>query len=375
VPCVLFLAAALVCGAGARSRLLALPPAARGAAFLLTAGVLSVGAAVAVGLARGADAANAFRYLLPALGPLALGSALVLVAATGAALRPTRVGLGAARWARLGLGVACVGWVLRARGRPSAVWSLDDAAKVTPALLARAPTEHWLRDHLRTRSRTLLGALALFHGHGSPDLVDAQQDLVLLKASNEKSAPPGPWFAEIDLGASRALLGAVRPFVDRNRMQACYAPLEGPAEDGGCVPAGLERSAEEGEPISAEEQAYPESRQARHAFPPEVLRRFGGVHERFVARVAPRLGTARVIVLLAEDLSWTIEAVSGVAYAGDLPARRVTLEGREGEGTLVLGRRTPKGVMPRDRYFPPATMEVDAKDALLADAIEAGWLE
>jgi hypothetical protein len=367
VPGIVVLAVAFACGMAARSRLSALSGAARCSTFLFTAGLLSIGAAVA--LRPYAGAANAARYLAPALALLAIAGALVFVATTGALARVARLGNGGAWWLRLGLCAAAVVAVLPLSERPSPKWSLNDAATVAPAILARAPASA-LGERLQTRSPTIPGAMALFRSDDTQRPHDLGQDLILLKQSKQQAAPPGPWVTEIDLGASRALVGAIDPFLDRTRMQACYEPLDGASEAGGCVTTHTREEA-----VSPEEQAYPASRAAREAFPPDVLRRFEGVHERFVARIAPRQGPPHVLAILSEDRSWTIEAVSGVAYAGELPARRVTLESREGEGSIVLGRRTAKGATPPDRYWAPATVEMDVKDATLADAVLAGAFE
>jgi hypothetical protein len=371
VPAAFVLVAALACGLAGRSRLLTVRPVVRSVPFLFTAGVLSTGAAIAVPPFAGAE--HAARYLAPALAPLAVCGAWVFVRGTAALARLVRLGEAAVPSLRLALGVGTALAVLPLRARASAKWSLSDAALVAPSVVSRAGNPRALGDRLQVRSRTLLGAMALFRA-APLEKGDAKEDLVLLKQSRERPLPPGPWIAEVDLGASRALVGAFVPFVDRTRMQACYGSLNGAAEGDGCVAAHDEQEIGESD-IAPEELAYPEARRAREAFPPETLRRFDGVHERFVARLAPRPGPPRVLVILAEDPSWTIESVSGVAYAGELPARRVTIEGREGEGAIVLGRRTANEATPEDRYAAPATVEMDAKDAALADAIEAGAFE
>ena len=175
----------------------------------------------------------------------------------------------------------------------------------------------------------------------------------------------------MDLGRSVALVGAVRPFLNRTRMRACYAPLEDEAQ-GGCVETGLDAAS--GGRETVEERAYPVLAAARETFPPGVLQGFGGVHESFAVRLAPSAGPAHRIELCAEGGGWSIEAVTGVGYRGALPAVRVTVEGLAAEGTLVIGRRTPAGKAEPDRYWPPPVVEIEETFVALGAAIEDGWL-
>jgi hypothetical protein len=337
------------------------------------AAVVSVGPTMV--LKRYTGIAGAPRYVVPALPALALSGGAALVLTARALVRVLRVPPAHERALRLVLGAGCVALILQARGAPSSAWSLKDVQAVAPALYARAPTHRSLRTRLATRSRSVLAALAVFQPRAPVAPERPSDDLVLFRQDKQRPVPPVPWVAEVDLGDSRALIAAVRPFLDRAQIQACYAPLAGPAEAGACVDAGFAEAGGADGPETAQEQGYPISTPAREAFPPEVLASLAGVHETFVATIAPRDGPSRRIIILAEDPRWQIEAVNGVACSGSLPARQVTIDGRAGWGTLVLGRRTPRGATPPDRYWPPATVEIDEADGALIEAIERGEIE
>jgi hypothetical protein len=368
----------LAAGAGvlARRRLGAATPGARAAIFLATAAVLPAGATVV--LAPVAGGAGPWRYLAPALPATALIVALAPVSAARAIARAA--GLGAAGEARAGiaLGAAALAGAYRvlSAGGDGPGWSMRDAQAAAAPLYARLATYPDVRARVATRTRSLLAAMALFEPPRPALRADlAPGDaLVLFKAPKAAGVPPGPWVATVDLGRSVALVGAVRPFLDRTRIRACYAPLEGAGDEGGCVDTGIGGDAPDGARETADERAYPMMRAAREAFPPALLQRFAGVHERFAVRLAPAAGPAHRIELLAEQGGWTIEEVTGAAHRGALPAAHVTVEGAAAEGTLVLGRTTPAGRDEPDRYWPPPTAEIVETDAAIADAIEAGVL-
>jgi hypothetical protein len=373
IPLGAMLVIAVVAGILARPRLRAAAPTARAAVFLVTAAVLAVGATVVLRSVLGAGGAT--RYLAPALPALALLSALVVVSGARALARALRVDE-----ARIGLALGAAALVASFRvlsagaGAGGADWSMIDAQALAAPLYGRLGSYPALRARLETRSGSLVTAMSLFEPRPAPPATgDGGDDLILFKAPKDRPPPPGPWIATLDLGRSVALVGAVRPFLDRTRIRACYVPLEAGGEEGGCVDTGL--GAEAGaDRETAEERAYPVLAAAREAFPPGRLQRFGGVHESFAVRLAPAAGPAHRVELLAEQGGWTIEVVSGAPYRGALPARHVTVEGVAAEATLVIGRIMLAGKAEPDRYWPPPVAEIAETDVALAEAIEEGWL-
>ena len=235
MPVAALVAVAVAAGALARSRLGASPPAARAAVFLATAAVLAVGATVV--LVPVAGAAGPARYLAPGLPAFALlvaaGPAL---AARGVArafrVREAWVGLA---FAACIVGIACFE---RSRGGDETGWSMTDAQAVAAPLYARLGSYPALRARLETRSRSLLTAMALFEPPTPRTTAETGEELILFRAPKDRPPPPGPWIATVDLGRSVALIGAVRPFLDRARLRACYAPLDDDHR-GGCVATGL----------------------------------------------------------------------------------------------------------------------------------------
>jgi hypothetical protein len=362
IPLAGTLVLATVTGFVARARFRKLAPWSRAIVLVLAATVYTAGARGVLWFAVGGPASH--RYLAPAAPGLAVLAALLMAMTARMAAKVVRA---RGEWLQAGIGVVAIAGAraaLPAATVRGAGWTLAEAERAAAKVYEKAPSYRAVATRLRTRTPALTAAMAIFEPSGPRPGSEEGDDLVLLGLRGDARGV-------IDLGSRAAVLASVPPFLDRTRMSFCFTPREGASEEAGCVDAGLARHA----PTTAEERAYPSLAAVRDAFPTDLLERMGAVQQTVTIAVRAVNGPAHRVELFDDGSGLAIERVTGVAYRGTLPGRRVVIEGKEGAGEIVIGGEVSRERKRIGPWWPPPIVEVGEDDAALVKALDEGRVE
>jgi hypothetical protein len=360
-PGIAVIAVAAASGALARRRLAALSPEGRAFACVATGAAYTTGAALVIFV--GFASASGRRYLMPAAPGLALAAAWAAGALGRLAAPAARV---PAPYARIAFAAAFV-LAPRLGRRPDAIsigWTLDEVETVAERVYQRLPTYPAVLAHVRARTPELLPSLAVFAPPRPADIPVPGDDLIVLSAPRDREPPAAPHLAILHLGSRVVVIARVTPFLDHHHLTFCFAPRAAP-QDRGCVTAG-----DPGDPATPEERAYPALAAVRDAFPDERLRRLGPLRQTIRIPVHAAPGPAHRVAVARPASGYVIDAVTGVAARGPLPARSVILEGGEAEGELILAREDADASPRPDRAWPPDLFEIPEGDIALARLVD-----
>lgn len=365
LPLLALLLLAVVTAGLARGRLLALPPRARAAVFVGAAAAYTAGAtAVLFGVL---GPAAGVRYLVPAVPGLALAAATLiahLARALAARLRArpaTEVALVAA------LTLLVVAAVRVAAAPNDSGWTFADVEAIAPDVYRRAPSYRDVLAQARARTSAAIPALGLLEPRGAPPGGEGREEILLFLLPRASAPRAGGRLSVVRRGGHAVVAASVDPFLDAGRALFCFAPRAGASAEMGCAAGGVPRAP--AGPETPEERAYPVLQAVRDAFPTEVLRRFGGLRQSITIPIRTSPGAAHRVLLYDEGSGYRIEKVTGVPARGELPGRRVVLEGVRGEGELTLARED-SGQERADRYWMPALVEVPEDDPELLRVAE-----
>ncbi|APR79678.1 Hypothetical protein A7982_05025 [Minicystis rosea] len=361
LPLAAMVVLAAVCAAIARPQILALPPRWRAFVFVGAATIYTTGATIALFAVLGPAAGH--RYLVPAVPGLALCAAALVRAGARRAIADVE------RVTAVGAAIALVvtAGVRRTRAPIAAEWTVAEVEAIAGEVYRRAPSYREVLGRTRARTPVVVPALGIFEPRTPAQGGDPREEILLFSMAKDLAPRRSPSLTVMDLGARAVVIAGVQPFLERSRAMICFAPRAFASEEMGCADGNPAREASG--PESPEERAYPALSAAREVFPPEVLRRFGGLRQTVSMPVRATPGAAHRVVLLDASSGYRIEKVTGVKSRGALPGMQVTIESGEGRGELLIGREDG-GEERGDRYWIPMMMEVPEDDAELLRLIE-----
>lgn len=275
------------------------------------------------------------RYFTPALPALPIAGALLLHAIVA------RRSL-ALKWALAGLVVLGMSRALPPATPPHETWSLSQLARLLPIAKEHGIEGKAVFSRVEGLSFNTLASLAALapSGPGRPG-----DDLVVARASRDHlpESPPEEWTVIELTDDEVAVLRPSRPYLQRHRLKACFQPL-GAGPDTDCAEASLD--------ISADSFEYPPFSSAWSVFnQDQTASALDGYRvDLWLDIDTGEDGPSHIVDLMEPDGGFEIVAVEGVGYEGELPGRRVILEGGSGRGRLSLSHVRPAGASPPSHF-------------------------